>query len=898
MLRHPAIIFAGCLLALLGCSPANDLTTSSTVLNWAQFAAAGADTTQAGTPTIRDGSIRLQVTNQALDAADIRVTMRVTGDQVHFSTRQIPAQSTDVIIGPDRADSVLVEITLLHSPPILRPSLTYFYGQDYQSGDTINVIIAPEPEQGGHGIPGEPNAPAGPPTVTIEGLDTDIRVRVGTVASFAVRVNGTTTATARVDVFADADQTPGNGDETPIATDLTPVDRIPIQWTVPELPFGRYFVYAEVRDGTLIARAALPAGAIRIDAPPQLTFDSPRPSLAVTRGRNFIASWAGSDSDDNAVITIFLDTNTTYEGTEPVLRSGIAANDLQDRQLTIATGQLALGTYYVGGLIDDGLGPVVAYAGPVCVTSRLVGRVSPSDLDTGAITTITGGAENRRLGAAVDISRRLSPTNPSVASVLLADPGAVVDPNNGSGPVAAGEVCLYQHTIQTAWPRQLTINDMSLRMIGEESLAATGHSIALLAPVGLNATQPTILVGAPGFVNDVPPADGRAYLLDGQQVLSLLPTQSVFNLGSLIDSAVGTLLDGQFSSATGAGVAALGDIDGSGRADFAIGATNPPQGIGTGGTGLVFLFPGSGLPFGPIALAAKYTLFGADPNDLTGYAITGVADANSDGNAELAIGAPLSHVPGSGGSGPRPGVAYLVFGRTGLLGGQTGGSSSLAALGDPNGLAGLTFVGENDGDQAGAALASGDFDGDGKPDLLIGAPGFDGGRGRVYLIYNVGDPTLPQAPQTIALGLVGSAVAGTVFDGLAPGDQLGFAVARAGDFDLDGLPDLLLGAPGVEAQRGGAYLIYGQSPRLQGHVDLTALGTCGLPSLEFVGDAGAVSRLGEALSVGDLLGDGHTDLAIGAPGDGTSSGQVHLLFGHPTAEANGDPPPSSPGSSD
>lgn len=863
------------LVTLLGCQAVIDLGEAAATLDWQQLVTGDLGTSSLDRPAIQDGSVRVSIVNASGQIVDVRLTMRVIGQIVHFAARRIPIGGQDVFIGPDRADSVLVEVTLLTDPPVIRAPLTYFYGQDFNSGDTISVLIEPEPTQPSGGQTGTPSA------VALEGLDSDVRVRPGMVAAFAVLVTGDTTSGTRVSALADPDRVPASGDEITIAADLSVAPRIPIQWTVPDLSPGRYSIYAEVRDGGTVVRSAATAGAIRVDAPPQLTFDSPRPNQAVTRGKALVVAWAGMDVDgDNAVIAIFLDTNTTYDGTEPVLRAGISASDLQDRQLTIDTSNLIVGTYYVGGVIDDGLITTVAYAGPVCTTDRLVGRLTPSDLGTGEITTITGGADNRLLGTAVDISRRVSGMLSGIATVLVSDPGALHEIPSIRAAGAMGEVDLYQHDVAVSWPRDLTIDDMTLQMVGEQDLAQTGQAIALLDPIGPENSNADFLIGAPAFNDPCAPINGRAYFLRGSQILALIPTQTPFYLGTLNDSPVGTLFRGDLASATGLGVAALGDIDGSEHDDYAIGATSPPQGTSTGGLGSVYLFSGNARPSGgPIGQTFNYRLDGVGVGDLTGYAITGVADASGDGLAEVAIGAPSARSAGAT-VGPAVGVVYLVFGRAQLLG-TFGGVQSLGELGGAEALEGRIFVGENSGDGAGAALASADFDGDDRPDLLIGAPGFDGGRGRVYLVYDVGSALLPAAPATIELGLVGSVYPGVVFDGLAVGDQLGTAVADGRDFDGDGVRDIVVGAPGVELQRGAVYLIYGPAQRLEGHVALTDIGTCGQPSLEFVGDAGQVSRLGQSLSVGNLHADGRTDIAVGAPGDVTNPGQVHLLFGHP-----------------
>ncbi|HUU94532.1 MAG TPA: hypothetical protein VM487_02245, partial [Phycisphaerae bacterium] len=219
------------------------------------------------------------------------------------------------------------------------------------------------------------------------------------------------------------------------------------------------------------------------------------------------------------------------------------------------------------------------------------------------------------------------------------------------------------------------------------------------------------------------------------------------------------------------------------------------------------------------------------------------------------------------------------------------GNFHLDEVGDAEGVRGHVFVGENEGDLAGAALASGDFDGDGNTDLLIGAPGYDLGRGRVYLIYDI--EALPEEEGERYLGDVGSSIPGVVFDGVAWGDLSGWSLSSAGDFDYDGADDVLVGAPGTESQRGAAFLIYG-GQALPGSVSLATIGTCDFAGLQLVGELPA-SRLGWAVSGGASLdGDASSDVGVGAPGNGLVAGRAFILFGM-WSELPADEPSQSPG---
>src|SRR5262245_24286898 len=132
-----------------------------------------------------------------------------------------------------------------------------------------------------------------------------------------------------------------------------------------------------------------------------------------------------------------------------------------------------------------------------------------------------------------------------------------------------------------------------------------------------------------------------------------------------------------------------------------------------------------------------------------------------------------------------------------------------------------------------AVAAAGDFNGDGHPDVIVGAPFSASGAGRAYLYLG---PS-PGSP--------------LVFTGTA-GEQFGFSVASAGDLNGDGFDDVIIGAE-APGGVGHAYIFYG-GPSPNTVVDLTLTG-------EAVNDefGWSVAR------AGDVNGDGFDDVIVGAP---------------------------------
>jgi hypothetical protein len=125
-----------------------------------------------------------------------------------------------------------------------------------------------------------------------------------------------------------------------------------------------------------------------------------------------------------------------------------------------------------------------------------------------------------------------------------------------------------------------------------------------------------------------------------------------------------------------------------------------------------------------------------------------------------------------------------------------------------------------------------------------------------------------------------SNTAGGFSGNLDAGDQFGSAVASLGDLEGDGVTDLAVGAPytdGNGTDRGAVWILFLNS---DGRVDTQQRITDG--SGNFDGNLADGDRFGAAVaSLGDLDGDGVTDLAVGAPGDddgGTDRGAVWILY--------------------
>ena len=339
-------------------------------------------------------------------------------------------------------------------------------------------------------------------------------------------------------------------------------------------------------------------------------------------------------------------------------------------------------------------------------------------------------------------------------------------------------------------------------------------------------------------------------------------------------------------------VAELGDVNGDGIGDYAVGLPSADPG-GNTDAGIVYVFLGHGpaLAATPTALAlgtASFTITG-HAGEMLGYTVAG-NDVNGDHLNDIAIGAPMAGAPGKAGGG----AVYVVFGS---LHPQNVATTTLSFAGltnDPANPAtpsplGSRYDGFQQNSHTGMPLvALPDVNGDGFNDLAVGAPDADlhvAGGGGVAVLYgrsqgvhitlndlwengypyffHVDYPDRDDPP-TGHVAIVNQ--------------HAGESIASVGDMTGDGLPDIAIGAPHADfngTDSGSVWIVSAHIAPIVGCTQASPAGVCPWIKLNNltagqgyrIDGAAPGDQLGSSLAgVGDQNGDGIRDLAIGVAG--------------------------------
>ncbi len=246
----------------------------------------------------------------------------------------------------------------------------------------------------------------------------------------------------------------------------------------------------------------------------------------------------------------------------------------------------------------------------------------------------------------------------------------------------------------------------------------------------------------------------------------------------------------------GSAVADPGDLEADGVRDLAVGAPfDDDDGKDRGAVWMLFMDDNGRVDQEQkISSDAGDFAGNLDDDDLFGSALAGIDDLDGDGAFDLAVGA-----PGDDENGPDRGGIWILFLD---IEGRVRQEQKIA-----DGEGG--FDGDlDDDDRFGSAVAAiGDVNGDGITDLAVGAPNDDDGpsnAGAVWILFMKMDGRV-DAWQKV------SDSEGSFGGNLDAEDHFGAAVAGIGDLDDDGIPDLVVGAPGGDkngTDRGEVWVLF------------------------------------------------------------------------------------------
>jgi hypothetical protein len=384
-----------------------------------------------------------------------------------------------------------------------------------------------------------------------------------------------------------------------------------------------------------------------------------------------------------------------------------------------------------------------------------------------------------------------------------------------------------------------------------------------------------IIVGSFGADPNNVNAAGKSQVIFGTQKFP-----ASVNLSQLNGENGFTLNGTDAEGFSGGSVSSAGDINGDGIKDFIIGAFGATvNGQNNAGKTYIVFGTNTGFPanFNLANLNGNngFAVTGTNTFDYAGLFATGISDINGDRIDDVLISAP-------GPLGGTPGKSYVIYGRT------TGFSPNLN-LAQINGNTGFVINGI-DGNSSGTA-SSGDINGDGIPDLVIGADGGNtsGGinAGKTYVILGQqggfsGSVNVPELNGTT----------GFVIAGLTPEERSGIALTATGDINGDGNKDIVIGSPGATVgdriNAGKTYVVFGKKEAFPVIVNPAELnGSNGFTIFGFDAEGSA----GNAVSyAGDINKDGFDDLLIGASSansdDKNNAGKTFVVFGSKEFPAN------------
>jgi hypothetical protein len=416
--------------------------------------------------------------------------------------------------------------------------------------------------------------------------------------------------------------------------------------------------------------------------------------------------------------------------------------------------------------------------------------------------------------------------------------GAYGDDDGGSG---AGQTYLILGKA-SGWAMDTDLSIASASFWGEDANDYSGYSVAGAGDVNGDGYD-DFLVGAYGD-DDGGSDAGQTYLILGKA--------SGWAMDTDLSTASASFWGEDAADYAGRSVAGAGDVNGDGYDDFLVGAYGDDDGGSLAGQTYLILGKASGWAMDTDLSAASASFWGEDAYDTAGYSVAGAGDVNEDGYDDYLVGA-----YGDDDGGSNAGQTYLILGK-----------ASGWAMDTDLSAASASFWGEDAGDVTGCSVAgAGDVNGDGYDDFLVGAYGDDDGgssAGQTYLILGKASGWAMDTDLSAA---------SASFWGEDADDASGYSVAGAGDVNVDGYDDILIGAFGDDdggSDAGQSYLILPNSAP-PGPANLQARLSPSLQQITLTWDAAAswnapVTGYRVCRSID---GDEYVDVAFRGPSDRT-----------------------------
>lgn len=382
-------------------------------------------------------------------------------------------------------------------------------------------------------------------------------------------------------------------------------------------------------------------------------------------------------------------------------------------------------------------------------------------------------------------------------------------------------------------------NVVSWSAESDQTGAQFGFSVSTAGDVN-NDGLCDVIIGAPYYDNGQVD-EGRVFIYHG-----------INSPAELAATPAATRESDQANAHFGWSVSTAGDVNGDGYSDVIVGA--PDYDNGQVDEGRAYVYHGGS---GGIGATAAWTTESDQAGARLGACVAGGGDVNGDGYDDVIVGAPLYD------------GAFTDEGQARIHAGSPTGPQAAPHW--------TTTAGKANSSLGASVAMAGDVDGNGRTDVIVGAPGFDNvqadvGRAYVFLSGDSGPVTTP---------------AWTMTDGVANAN-LGYSVSKAGDVNGDGYGDIVVGAPG---EGNGRVRVYHGSPT----------GPSATPDFDQTGTQ-AGERYGTSVSnAGSMLGSGYGDVLVGAPmhdqifaPNSPDVGGVDLYYGNFPVTSNGSAPKREP----